>query len=318
MSVYWNDGTSLYHYGIPGQKWGVQNGPPYPLDASQKTATEKKHTYQDKRYKKEKNFKKNKYIKPKWEDDYVDSEIYDKNYKLKQALLTAGITALAGYYVYNLVKEFLPSYVSIDKYKFLGEDSELYKRLKNGLGPDNVDELFSQDVWDKFSDSETNAVKFYTGNLYGPINSSLRSGKAFGDESDKSIDAFINEITNAIDKSPLEKELVTFRRVNADAISSMFAGLSIDELEGSTFIDRGFFSSSPSKMEGQNALFGNFKLTTILPEGTKALYVGKESMIPREKELIVQRNSTFQVNKVIKRKDGTIKEIIVECINQGD
>lgn len=22
MSIYWNDGTSLYHYGIPGQKWG--------------------------------------------------------------------------------------------------------------------------------------------------------------------------------------------------------------------------------------------------------------------------------------------------------
>ena len=24
MSIYWNDGTELYHYGIPGQKWGVR------------------------------------------------------------------------------------------------------------------------------------------------------------------------------------------------------------------------------------------------------------------------------------------------------
>ena len=26
----------LYHHGIKGQKWGVQNGPPYPLDKGRK------------------------------------------------------------------------------------------------------------------------------------------------------------------------------------------------------------------------------------------------------------------------------------------
>lgn len=31
----WNDGTDyLAHHGIKGQKWGIQNGPPYPLDES--------------------------------------------------------------------------------------------------------------------------------------------------------------------------------------------------------------------------------------------------------------------------------------------
>lgn len=24
MAIYWNDGTELYHYGIPGQKWGIR------------------------------------------------------------------------------------------------------------------------------------------------------------------------------------------------------------------------------------------------------------------------------------------------------
>lgn len=28
----WDDGTELYHHGIKGQKWGVRNGPPYPID----------------------------------------------------------------------------------------------------------------------------------------------------------------------------------------------------------------------------------------------------------------------------------------------
>lgn len=34
--------NELYHHGIEGQKWGVQNGPPYPLDPEDHSAAEKK------------------------------------------------------------------------------------------------------------------------------------------------------------------------------------------------------------------------------------------------------------------------------------
>lgn len=31
----------LYHHGIEGQKWGVRNGPPYPLDQDDKSSSER-------------------------------------------------------------------------------------------------------------------------------------------------------------------------------------------------------------------------------------------------------------------------------------
>lgn len=40
--VYIKTSPELYHHGIQGQKWGVRNGPPYPLKAGAHSAAEKK------------------------------------------------------------------------------------------------------------------------------------------------------------------------------------------------------------------------------------------------------------------------------------
>lgn len=47
----------LAHHGIDGQKWGVRNGPPYPLDSGSKSASERKYRT-DKGYHKNKPNKK--------------------------------------------------------------------------------------------------------------------------------------------------------------------------------------------------------------------------------------------------------------------
>ena len=42
------NGYELYHHGIKGQKWGVRNGPPYPLHDGDHSASEKKAASDDK------------------------------------------------------------------------------------------------------------------------------------------------------------------------------------------------------------------------------------------------------------------------------
>ncbi len=42
----WTAEEALKHHGILGQKWGKKNGPPYPLGASDHSASEKKAGYQ--------------------------------------------------------------------------------------------------------------------------------------------------------------------------------------------------------------------------------------------------------------------------------
>lgn len=42
MNTYVKTNGELYHHGVLGQKWGVKNGPPYPLKPSAHSASEKK------------------------------------------------------------------------------------------------------------------------------------------------------------------------------------------------------------------------------------------------------------------------------------
>ena len=43
--------NELYHHGIVGQKWGVRNGPPYPLQGGSYTPSEKEAIYKERRKK---------------------------------------------------------------------------------------------------------------------------------------------------------------------------------------------------------------------------------------------------------------------------
>lgn len=76
--------SRLYHHGIPNQKWGVRNGPPYPLSQSAKSSAEKKaENSLDKGSEKSYNNSTDPTIMTKGTklnsvSSYVDSEVYKK------------------------------------------------------------------------------------------------------------------------------------------------------------------------------------------------------------------------------------------------
>lgn len=70
--------TYLIHHGIDGQKWGVQNGPPYPLDKS-------KYSMKEKRALKKavKDVKRSRKNANKYKVLMSDKEIEDRNKRLE-------------------------------------------------------------------------------------------------------------------------------------------------------------------------------------------------------------------------------------------
>lgn len=90
--------NELYHHGILGQKWGQTNGPPYPLDPSDHSMSEKKAMRMDKRWVKKNDKKIRKYATSATRSamkEYVKNELnprikkYNKTGRMSQQYIIA-------------------------------------------------------------------------------------------------------------------------------------------------------------------------------------------------------------------------------------
>lgn len=121
---------SLYHHGIKGQEWGVRNGPPYPLDKSDRSSKEKRASGSS--------------VSGKGTSGLSDSQ--------KKALLIAGAAAVAGVAAYKMYKSGdFRYFVDVGK-QMLGQDIDYSKLSLSSRAINPI--KHKTGVIDRFTDNE--------------------------------------------------------------------------------------------------------------------------------------------------------------------
>lgn len=128
--------TYLIHHGIDGQKWGVQNGPPYPLDKS-------KYSMKEKRALKKavKDVKRSRKNANKYKVLMSDKELEDRNKRLENEKKLNKLTSPGKTEVKDFVKRnggILLSSVAVPGLLFAG------KKIATNYGKYGTAELLGQ------------------------------------------------------------------------------------------------------------------------------------------------------------------------------
>lgn len=137
----------------------------------------------------------------------------------------------------------------------------------------------------KLTPAEINAVEYYSSIGYQPINKGLRKGrKNFGALEKKSISG----LDRVVSRSKLTKDVKVYRGVDGDFHSQL-----MDMVEGTILHDKGFMSTTPSRMVASN--FGGV-IEIVAKRGQNAAYTGrwsgdKEVLFPRGTKLRLVDNS---------------------------
>ena len=341
----------LYHHGIKGQKWGVRNGPPYPLGASDHSASEKRAGWRKSLSRPESDSVKREKVSRSEISGNINHPNKMSSYDVekgkalaKKALIAIGVTAAVGVGVAIAVKaakkgkveeivkgliqrnadvsiESLGQTFSSPK-DFANRIDELNRRTQE-LEKDG--KLFDSSYWQSLSEDQRKAVKEYTSGGYMGMNELLRNGA--GGFSQAGLDGarkLIKDCAEAIEGCALQEDAVTYRQVSKHALNKML-GFDITStpltektatgILGLTFLDKGFYSSA---VGGANTLWfsSDVKITTILPKGTKAMYLEPITNNGDELEMLVQRGTRFAVKDFTTNDSGIINGLIVEAVSQ--
>ena len=194
--------------------------------------------------------------------------------------------------------------VTKSKQQVLKEHKDLVSKYKN---------------WHKnLSVEQKKALKMYNSNAYKDINSHLRGDRTdtwrkehFGFEfKPPPMKSVISDLSDSLNTASVPHNLTVFRSMSLKDVSKMRLG--------KTFKERGFMSTTidPSRLGFYGSQGGKEAVAILqieVPKGSSAAYISGHINTTRERELLIQRGSSFKVTHI---QEGATRIIKVKLIKQ--
>lgn len=166
----------------------------------------------------------------------------------------------------------------------------------------------SYQQWRKqINSSEKNEIEGYTGSGYVAINGVLRGKVNPTPEAKLAYLEEAKQVSSALSKFELNDNIVVFRGVQLDAFglvggSKIFSAETekgMKALVGTTFVDKGFMSTSAVKSSAFNSK--DARISINVPKGKgRGAWVKPLSIYSHENEFLLQKGSGLKITKVEK------------------
>lgn len=248
------------------------------------------------------------------ENNYIEAKNYNdfkKKYQTKAKIQTAKQAAQAQ--VQNQGSKIDADSIMNTAIKFDSSyDANEYHIKKN----------FSQDLWDNvLSANERDGIRTYTSNYYKQMNKALKDGSYSRLDKNSKLAKAIDNATSGLKKTLLAEDTLVYRGMGYDDALSAWTGIPVDKLSdeavqksliGSRLTEKAFMSTGTTA----GSAWSGIRLEVYLPKGTQAMYVDPISNYRGEYEILVQRNSTFEVKDVKTDSYGHIKSLVLVLVEQ--
>ncbi|MCC0663436.1 ADP-ribosyltransferase [Clostridioides sp. ZZV15-6597] len=175
----------------------------------------------------------------------------------------------------------------------------------------------------KLSKSEEFALEYYRKRGYSVINNYLISNGPVN-APDPVIDEEVRGIESALKIKPLPSNLTVYRKAGAPefglTVTSPEYNFNLEanvnafkeKWEGKTLTYPNFVSSAITSLKNSTFASRKFTIRMRLPKGTNAAYISNLNGSRSERELLVDHNSTFKINKIDTYKSGTTTNLILD------